>query len=193
MDLKKMRGQIYRANLGNRPMGGIRPVVVIQNDVGNTYSSMTIVIPITNSLDKAKLPTHVEIEKIDGLNNKSIILTELITSIKKDNLIEKIGELSEVETKKVEKALQISVGRLVKKTSMDNQKNSVSDEKENESTPDIDIEKYQLELHNLYELVKEHDLEFKKSNSSPSKWKEWIIGGIVGAIISLLLTLVIQE
>jgi mRNA interferase MazF len=91
--------------------GGVRPVLVVQNDIGNKYSPTVIVAAITSQINKAKLPTHVEISASDyGLPKDSVILLEQIRTIDKKRLREKIGYLSAETMKKVDEALQISFG-----------------------------------------------------------------------------------
>ena len=105
------RGEIYVANLGEfkgSEQCGIRPVLIIQNDMGNKYSTTTIVASITSKLDKHKLPTHIEIK--DGMRKRSVILLEQIKTIDKQRLGEKICELSDDILEKVNNALKISLG-----------------------------------------------------------------------------------
>ena len=106
-----IRGQIYYANLGRTrgsEQGGIRPVVIVQNDTGNKYSPTTIVCPIT-SQDKRNLPTHVE---INNLHKESIVLCEQIRVIDKKQIFEErlLGELEEEKMQEINKAIKISVG-----------------------------------------------------------------------------------
>ena len=113
-DKKILRGDMFYANLG-RGIGseqkGYRPVLVIQNDVGNKFSSTIIVATITSRVGiKAKLPTHYFINTEDGLQAPSIILLEQIRTIDKLRLKEKIGELDSLKMKEVDKALLISLG-----------------------------------------------------------------------------------
>lgn len=108
------RGEIYVANLGEfkgSEQCGIRPVLIIQNDMGNKHSPTTIVASITSKLDKHKLPTHIEIK--DGMRKKSVILLEQIKTIDKERLGTKICELSEEDLKQVDEALRISLGVLI--------------------------------------------------------------------------------
>jgi len=91
--------------------GGVRPVLVIQNDIGNKYSPTVIVSAITSQINKAKLPTHVEINGTEyGLNKDSVILLEQIRTIDKKRLREKIGHFDQEMMEKVNEALQISLG-----------------------------------------------------------------------------------
>ena len=91
--------------------GGVRPVLVIQNDIGNRFSPTVIIAAITAQIQKAKLPTHVEIEaKTHGMERDSVILLEQIRTIDKQRLTDKITHLEEETMRKVDEALQISVG-----------------------------------------------------------------------------------
>ena len=108
------RGEIYFADLSpvvGSEQGGVRPVLVVQNDVGNKYSPTIIAAAITSQLEKAKLPTHIQLpaEKY-GLPKNSIVLLEQIRTIDKKRLKEKIGELPNIEMTKVNEALLISLG-----------------------------------------------------------------------------------
>jgi mRNA interferase MazF len=108
------RGDIYYANLSpvvGSEQGGHRPVLVIQNDVGNKYSPTVIVAAITSQISKAKLPTHVEISaKQFNLDKDSVILLEQLRTIDKRRLKEKITHLSEEVMTKVDEAIRISWG-----------------------------------------------------------------------------------
>lgn len=108
------RGDIYYANLSpvvGSEQGGHRPVLVIQNDVGNKYSPTVIVVAITSQISKAKLPTHVEISaKQFNLDKDSVILLEQMRTIDKRRLKEKITHLSEEVMTKVDEAIRISLG-----------------------------------------------------------------------------------
>jgi len=91
--------------------GGVRPVLVIQNDIGNRFSPTVIVAAITAQIQKAKLPTHVEIEaKEHGMERDSVVLLEQIRTIDKQRLTDKITHLDEEMMRKVDEALLISVG-----------------------------------------------------------------------------------
>ena len=110
------RGDIYYADLSpviGSEQGGIRPVLVVQNDVGNRYSPTVIVSAITSQINKAKLPTHIEIAARDyGLIKDSVILLEQIRTIDKKRLKEKIGQLDDELMEIVNEALKISFGML---------------------------------------------------------------------------------
>lgn len=108
------RGEIYYADLSpviGSEQGGIRPVLIVQNDIGNKYSPTVIIAAITSQIHKGKLPTHVEISASEyGLPKDSVILLEQIRTIDKKRLREKIGFLSPEAMKKVDEGLQISFG-----------------------------------------------------------------------------------
>ena len=108
------RGDIFYADLSpviGSEQGGVRPVLVIQNDVGNKYSPTVIVAAITSQINKAKLPTHIEIPGSDyGLNKDSVILLEQIRTIDKRRLKEKTGHADCELCEDIEHALKISLG-----------------------------------------------------------------------------------
>lgn len=108
------RGDIFYADLSpvvGSEQGGTRPVLVVQNDVGNKYSPTVIAAAITSKINKAKLPTHIEIDAARyGLSKDSVILLEQVRTIDKKRLREKIGRLDEVQMIKVNDALSISFG-----------------------------------------------------------------------------------
>jgi mRNA interferase MazF len=108
------RGDIYFADLSpvvGSEQGGFRPVLVIQNDIGNRFSPTVIVAAITAQIQKAKLPTHVEIDaKTYGLDRDSVILLEQIRTIDKQRLTDKITHLDDELMSKVNESLQISIG-----------------------------------------------------------------------------------
>ena len=108
------RGDIFYADLSpvvGGEQGGVRPVLVVQNDVGNKYSPTVIAAAITSRINKAKMPTHIELSANDyGLNKDSVILLEQIRTIDKRRLREKIGKLDEDMMNKVNDALYISFG-----------------------------------------------------------------------------------
>jgi mRNA interferase MazF len=108
------RGDIFYADLSpvvGSEQGGIRPVIVIQNDVGNKYSPTVIVAAITSQINKAKLPTHVEISsEAYGLNKDSVVLLEQIRTLDKRRLKEKIGHMTDEDMVLVDEALLISIG-----------------------------------------------------------------------------------
>ena len=108
------RGDIYYADLSpvvGSEQGGIRPVLIVQNDVGNKYSPTVIAAAITSQINKAKMPTHIELAaKEYGLNKDSVILLEQIRTIDKKRLREKIGHLDDSLMSTVNEALLISFG-----------------------------------------------------------------------------------
>ena len=107
------RGDIFYADLSpviGSEQGGIRPVIIIQNDIGNKYSPTVIVAAITSQINKAKLPTHVEISSEEyGLNRDSVVLLEQIRTLDKKKKKKKIGHMTEKKKKKVDKSLLISI------------------------------------------------------------------------------------
>ena len=108
------RGDVFYADLNpviGSEQGGVRPVVVIQNDIGNKYSPTIIVAAITSKIDKAKLPTHVEIPtEVSSLKKDSVILLEQIRTLDKKRLQRKVTSLEDKTIKKVNKAIEISLG-----------------------------------------------------------------------------------
>ena len=108
------RGDIYYADLSpvvGSEQGGLRPVLIIQNDVGNKYSPTVIAAAITSRMGKTKLPTHIDIyaDKA-GLAKDSIILLEQIRTLDKRRLKEKMGHLDESAMLRVDNAIAISFG-----------------------------------------------------------------------------------
>ncbi|AGB40302.1 growth inhibitor [Halobacteroides halobius DSM 5150] len=108
------RGDVYYADLNpvvGSEQGGIRPVLVIQNDIGNKYSPTVIIAAITSKIEKAKLPTHVEIDgsKCD-LKCDSVVLLEQIRTIDKRRLKRRVTRLNSEMVARVDEALQISLG-----------------------------------------------------------------------------------
>lgn len=113
MDVVVKRGDLYYADLSpvvGSEQGGVRPVLVVQNDVGNKYSPTVIAAAITSQLDKAKLPTHISLPAGFGLSKDSVVLLEQIRTIDKRRLKEKIGELPINLMSRVNEALLISLG-----------------------------------------------------------------------------------
>ncbi len=111
--MKVKRGDIFYADLSpvvGSEQGGVRPVLVVQNDVGNKYSPTVIVAAITSQMNKVKLPTHVEVSAEFGLPKNSVVLLEQIRTIDKKRLREKVGYTDEFFMKKVNEALLKSVG-----------------------------------------------------------------------------------
>ena len=108
------RGDLFYADLSpvvGSEQGGIRPVLVVQNDVGNKYSPTTIVAAVTSRINKAKMPTHIAIDaQLYGLSKDSVILMEQVRTIDKRRLREKAGHLDEASMQRVNHALAISMG-----------------------------------------------------------------------------------
>lgn len=108
------RGEIYFAQLNpviGSEQGGIRPVLIVQNDIGNQYSPTTIILAITSQINKAKLPTHVELKaKEYGLERDSVILAEQVRTIDKSRLKQRIAVLKQETMQRVDQALTISLG-----------------------------------------------------------------------------------
>lgn len=91
--------------------GGVRPVLIIQNDIGNRFSPTVIVAAITAQIQKAKLPTHVEIKaEKHGLERDSVILLEQIRTLDKQRLTDKITKLDDEMMIKIDRAIEISLG-----------------------------------------------------------------------------------
>ena len=107
------RGDIYYADLSpviGSEQGGVRPVLIIQNDVGNKYSPTIIACAVTSRLTKAKLPTHIELKEGEsGLKKESVALLEQLRTLDKRRLKEKIGVLSDEKMEDVTRALCISL------------------------------------------------------------------------------------
>ena len=107
------RGDIFYADL--RPVvgseqGGIRPVLIVQNDIGNKHSPTVICVAITSKMNKAKLPTHIELSASEyGVIKDSVILLEQIRTIDKSRLKEKVCHLDRSILEKIDKALLISL------------------------------------------------------------------------------------
>lgn len=108
------RGDVYYADLSpvvGSEQGGVRPVLIVQNDIGNKYSPTVIAAAITSQINKAKLPTHIEISAWEyGLQKDSVILLEQIRTIDKKRLREKIGHLDDELMERVNEALGVSFG-----------------------------------------------------------------------------------
>ncbi len=110
------RGDIYYADLSpvvGSEQGGLRPVLVVQNNIGNKYSPTIIVAAITSQLTKAKLPTHIELSaRAFPLPKDSVILFEQLRTIDKKRLKNYVGTLDDIIMKKASQALVISLGLL---------------------------------------------------------------------------------
>jgi len=112
------RGDIFYADLSpvvGSEQGGTRPVLMIQNDIGNKYSPTVICAAITSQINKAKLPTHIELSADTyALPKNSVVLLEQIRTIDKKRLREKICRLDDTIMKRVDSALAISLGVILK-------------------------------------------------------------------------------
>lgn len=108
------RGEVYFADLSpvvGSEQGGVRPVLVVQNDIGNRFSPTIIVAAITAQIQKAKLPTHVEIKAdVHGFERDSVILLEQIRTLDKQRLTDKITIVDDKMMAKIDHALEISLG-----------------------------------------------------------------------------------
>ena len=107
------RGDLYYADLSpviGSEQGGVRPVLIVQNNIGNKYSPTVIVAAITSQINKAKIPTHIELDKSYGLSKDSVLLLEQIRTVDKRRLKEKIGVLDDKCMETVNSALLISLG-----------------------------------------------------------------------------------
>ena len=109
------RGDMFYADLSpviGSEQGGIRPVLIIQNDMGNKYRPTVIAAAMTSQTNKTKLPTHIEIgEKTSGLKSNSVVLAEQIRTIDKSRLKEKIGHIDDSDImNKLNNALGVSYG-----------------------------------------------------------------------------------
>lgn len=113
-DVQIRRGDIFYADLNpviGSEQGGIRPVLVLQNNVGNDYSPTTIVAAVTSRIRKAKLPTHVELPSSAGvLPADSVILTEQVRTIDRSRLRQKVSALDAKLMERVDRAIEISLG-----------------------------------------------------------------------------------
>lgn len=109
---KIKKGEIYLADLNpviGSEQGGVRPVLVIQNDIGNHFSPTVIVVPMTSKPKKKFLPTHIVLPKSMGLKNESVLLFEQIRAIDKSRLISYIATVSEEHKNEINKAIEISL------------------------------------------------------------------------------------
>jgi len=108
------RGDIYYADLSpvvGSEQGGMRPVLIVQNDVGNKYSPTVIAAAITSQKDKSKLPTHIDLPSTNcGLAKDSVVLLEQIRTIDKQRLKEKMGRIDDPYMNRIDQALSISFG-----------------------------------------------------------------------------------
>ncbi len=114
------RGDIFYADLSpvvGSEQGGLRPVVIVQNDVGNKHSPTVIAAAITSKMNKARLPTHIEvIADESGLNRNSVVLLEQVRTIDKKRLREKMGHFDAGIMDRINSAIVISLGLNNEKT-----------------------------------------------------------------------------
>ena len=114
MDVTVKRGDIYYADLSpvvGSEQGGVRPVLIVQNDMGNRFSPTVIAAAITSQKDKSRLPTHISVSSHDcGLARDSVVLLEQIRTIDKRRLKERMGKLDDQSMTQVDRALSISFG-----------------------------------------------------------------------------------
>jgi mRNA interferase MazF len=114
------RGDIYYADLSpvvGSEQGGTRPVLIVQNDVGNRFSPTVIAAAITSQRDKTKLPTHIDLPSATcGLTKDSVVLLEQIRTIDKRRLREKMGRVTDPEMDEINHALSISFGLIERST-----------------------------------------------------------------------------
>ena len=110
------RGDIYYADLSpvvGSEQGGMRPVLIVQNDIGNKYSPTVIAAAITSQRFKTQLPTHIQVDAQDcGLSKDSIVLLEQVRTLDKQRLKERMGNLGESDMIRVNRALSVSLGIL---------------------------------------------------------------------------------
>ena len=108
------RGDIYYADLSpviGSEQGGVRPVLIVQNDVGNRFSPTVIAAAITSQQTKAKLPTHIAIgAHTSGLAKDSVVLLEQVRTIDKQRLKEKMGTIDDNSMKEINNAISVSFG-----------------------------------------------------------------------------------
>lgn len=114
MNVTVKRGDIYYADLSpvvGSEQGGVRPVLIVQNDVGNKYSPTVIAAAITSQKEKAKLPTHIKLNSQNcGLSRDSVVLLEQIRTIDKKRLKERMGNLDDGSMHLINQALSVSFG-----------------------------------------------------------------------------------
>ena len=184
------RGDIFFADLSpvvGSEQGGFRPVIIIQNDVGNKYLPTVIIAPLTSRISHAKLPTHVPISNLDStLPKDCVILLEQVKSIDKHRLREKISNVSNEILQKVDKSLILATlgDKAFDITSHINlNTNTITDENQYKT--------FSEQIKNQSESINQlHDF-IVKSNSFGGKFKDWIFGGIIGAIIAIIIPLFI--
>ena len=108
------RGEIYYADLSpvvGSEQGGVRPVLIVQNEVGNRFSPTVIAAAITSQQEKADLPTHIHVQADrNGLQKDSIVLLEQIRTLDKRRLRERMGRLSDADMRQVDQAISVIFG-----------------------------------------------------------------------------------
>ena len=107
------RGDIYYADLSpvvGSEQGGLRPVLIVQNDVGNKFSPTVIAAAITSQTNKNKLPTHIQLDEKCGLSKESVILLEQMRTLDKTRLKEKMGHINDATMSLVNQAISVSLG-----------------------------------------------------------------------------------
>ena len=108
------RGDVYYADLSpvvGSEQGGVRPVLIVQNNIGNKYSPTIIAAAITSQINKAKIPTHIELKSAEvGLAKDSVVLLEQLRTLDKRRLKEKIGNVDVLKMKMIDNALLVSLG-----------------------------------------------------------------------------------
>ena len=114
MEYDVKRGDIYYADLSpvvGSEQGGVRPVLIVQNDVGNKHSPTVIAAAITSQINKARLPTHIELSaQTYGLTKDSVVLLEQIRTIDKKRLKERMGKLDDLLMNRIDGAIAVSFG-----------------------------------------------------------------------------------
>ncbi len=113
-NLNIKRGDIFYADLSpvvGSEQGGVRPVLIVQNDVGNKYSPTVIAAAITSQQFKTRMPTHISVNaSVCGLSKDSVVLLEQIRTLDKKRLREKMGNLPETDMSRIDDALSVSIG-----------------------------------------------------------------------------------
>ena len=109
-----LRGEIYYADLSpcvGSEQGGLRPVVIIQNDIGNKYAPTTIIAPLTSVETKHNIPTHVVLSPMEsGLKCESVVLLEQVRTVDKCRLKDKVGQVASHKMPLIDKAIVVSLG-----------------------------------------------------------------------------------
>lgn len=111
--MKVRRGDVFYADLSpvvGSEQGGVRPVLIIQNDMGNKYSPTIIIAAITSQTNKTRIPTHVKVDPRIGLPKNSVVLLEQVRTIDKKRLRDKVGRFDDAAMSVIDESLKISVG-----------------------------------------------------------------------------------